>query len=189
MAHVRNDFHEPANSDIRPGIRPSFAEGSAKDCLPAMDLDLQGTGPSSRKQSSVNILVALNCAISPLCALNAVGDILKDTSSPRKNETIRFEGKGLDHHRAVMEQCLPLKDLVADDEESEWSGRQGNLKIAAVVDCLISSFSAIYADRQSVTIRVEVDGSHPHRAIMEQSLPLNVLLTVQEKLGSLWRKG
>lgn len=140
--------------------------------------------PRPNGDSRGNLLAALTSAISAFCVLSTTGDDSNNDASLGKAVTIRLEGKESGHHPAAMEQCVPLKDLLAAEEQPGSSGKQGNSKVAAVVKSVISSFCAVYGDRHEATLRVKVIGSDQRHANMELCFLLEELLATQHKPGS-----
>lgn len=100
--------------------------------------------------------------------------------------TIRFEVLGPDQHRAVIEQCVPLKDLLVVQESPGTTGNQGNVQFVPVLRSALSSFCAfndvgdIPKDdlrmRNAVTIRIEMSAPDQNPARMEQCLSLKEFL-------------
>lgn len=116
---------EPANADAE--ARVSTAKAHSKDSLS----DRNG-------QSESEHIIWIVTLWESSCSLHV---------------TIQIEGNTSGGPRAVMEQCLPLEDLLTAEVTSEFSGKQGNSKVAAAVNSVISSFCAVYADRHEATLR------------------------------------
>lgn len=78
-------------------------------CLPLQNL------LAAQTQGDAKIVAFLNGVISSFCALHLVGDIPTDESSFVKDVMVRIEVNGSEH-RAIMEYCLPLKELLVAQE-------------------------------------------------------------------------